>query len=258
MDIKIVKKKGVYTFVLEGATPTFANTLRRLMMGEVPTVAVQDVDFLENTSVLFDEMIAHRLAMIPLRFEPKGMNFQEGCSCGGTGCAQCQVVFALERTGPCMVTSGDLKSSNTDIRPTSPDFPIVELLAHQRIKLEAVARLGRGKDHARHQAAIAAYQYYPLLKVEGEVESTKKVLDIFPEGMLKAEGKKLGLVDPLTASLDPVYDDGKAKVWVDGDPTKLIFRVESVCGMDVEDIILAAAGVLQEKAEEFKKAVGEL
>ncbi len=258
MDVKVVKKKGAYTFVVEGITPAFANSLRRLMMGEVPTLAVEHADFHENTSVLFDEMIAHRLGMIPLRFDAGTMNFRADCTCEGAGCQLCQTVFALEKTGPCMVTSGDLKSSNKDVQPTNPDFPIVELMAHQRLKLDAFTCLGRGKDHAKYQAAIASYQYYPSLVVEGEVESAKKVLDTFPEGMLKAEGKKLSLTDPLTASLDPVYNDGKVKVWVDGDPTTLIFRVESICGREVEDIILTAAKVLQEKAEEFKKAVGEL
>jgi len=166
MKVSLSEKKGSkLTFVLQGATPAFANALRRIMVSEIPTMAIDSVEFHENDSVLFDEVIAHRLGLLPIAFEPGKFNFTKDCKCGGKGCPLCQVVFAVERKGPGVVYSGDMMSSNKEARPTSPDFPIVELLDGQSIKLEATAIMGTGKEHAKWQAANASYQYYPEIVV---------------------------------------------------------------------------------------------
>ena len=54
-------------FTLSGASTAFANAFRRAMIGEVPTLAIEDVRIYDNTSALFDEMLAHRIGLIPLR-----------------------------------------------------------------------------------------------------------------------------------------------------------------------------------------------
>ncbi|HIP75315.1 MAG TPA: DNA-directed RNA polymerase subunit D, partial [Thermococcus paralvinellae] len=67
MKIKILEKgEDAVRFILEGVDTAFANALRRTIIGEVPTFAIDEVEFYENDSALFDEIIAHRLAMIPL------------------------------------------------------------------------------------------------------------------------------------------------------------------------------------------------
>ena len=57
----------VARFTISGATPAFANALRRSMIGEVPTLAIEDVRIYDNTSVLFDEILAHRLGLVPIK-----------------------------------------------------------------------------------------------------------------------------------------------------------------------------------------------
>ncbi|MCJ7761810.1 DNA-directed RNA polymerase subunit D, partial [Candidatus Bathyarchaeota archaeon] len=67
MEISTVKREGnTIRFMVSGVTPAFANALRRTVIAEVPTMAIDDVMILENTSVLFDEFLAHRLGLIPL------------------------------------------------------------------------------------------------------------------------------------------------------------------------------------------------
>ena len=162
MKIRILRKKGgIMEFTIEGVTPAFANALRRIMISEIPVLAVEWIDFHDNSSVLFDEVIAHRIGLIPLIFDPKKFNFTEDCVCEGKGCPSCQAVFALNKKGPCMAYSGDMKSSNRDVKPVDSKFPIVELLENQSIKLEAISRLGLGTDHAKFQASNAAYKYQP-------------------------------------------------------------------------------------------------
>ena len=78
-------------FTLSGAKPGFANAFRRAMIGEVPTLAIDDVRIYDNTSALFDEMLAHRLGLIPIRTDLSSYSTQESCSCGGAGCPSCTV-----------------------------------------------------------------------------------------------------------------------------------------------------------------------
>lgn len=144
--------------LIEGIKPAFAGELRRIMVSEVPTMAIEWVDFHANDSVLWDEIVAHRLGLIPLTFDPKFFNFKDECQCEGKGCTRCQVAFALKKTGPCMVYSGDLKTTDDRVKPVFDKIPIVELMEGQELELEAFAELGLGKNHAKWQAAVVGYK----------------------------------------------------------------------------------------------------
>ena len=80
MEIRVLdnnKEQGKLSFILRDSNPVFANTLRRLMIDEVPTMAIDDVEFSKNNSILYDEMIAHRLGLIPLKTDLKSYNLPE-------------------------------------------------------------------------------------------------------------------------------------------------------------------------------------
>ncbi len=160
MKIKITEQnESKIEFTLEDADVPFANAMRRIMMVEVPTLAVEWVDFHGNTSAMYDEVVAHRLGLIPITFDPKMYNFTEECVCEGKGCSQCQVYFVLDKKGPCVIYSGDLKSTDETVKLIDPGFPIVELLEGQNLKFDAIAQLGKGETHIKWQASIAAYKY---------------------------------------------------------------------------------------------------
>jgi DNA-directed RNA polymerase subunit D len=55
-----------------------------------------------------------------------------------------------------IVTSGELVSEDELVKPVSKDIPIVVLAPSQKLKFEAYARLGIGKDHAKWQPTAAA------------------------------------------------------------------------------------------------------
>ena len=73
-------------FQIGPVNPSFANALRRAMIGEVPTLAIENVRIYDNTSALFDEMLAHRLGLIPIRTDLTSYVKREECSCSGEGC----------------------------------------------------------------------------------------------------------------------------------------------------------------------------
>lgn len=162
-DEKIVVK-------LKGIARQYANALRRIAISEVPIMAIDDVVILENSSVMHDEAIAHRLGLIPLRTELDRFVMAHECDCKSTlGCSKCRVLLYLEaeaqdKSRP--VLSGELKSDDDYVKPVSADIPIIVLAPTQKLKLEAYARLGTGKMHAKWQPVSAA-----VLK---EVDSNKE------------------------------------------------------------------------------------
>lgn len=261
MKAKILQKKGdKLSFLLEGASPAFANALRRIMISEVPTLAIDEVHIADNTSVLFDEVIAHRLGLIPLAFPPRRMNLPGECRCKGKGCPLCQAVLKLNATGPVMAYSGNLKSSNKAVKPIDSKIPIVELLKGQGIKLQAVARMGLGQDHIKNQAANAAYQYYPELETNGAKgrDELKRIMETCPKGALAVRGNKLILKDPLNCDICRSCEEAGTWVRIKGNPNKFIFRVESVSGLNPRDIVIKASEILQEKARDFKKELAKV
>ncbi|MCS7134823.1 MAG: DNA-directed RNA polymerase subunit D [Candidatus Aenigmarchaeota archaeon] len=159
MKVKIVEKNDYKMKVqIEGINSALAGELRRIMISEIPTMAIEWVDFHANDSILWDEIIAHRLGLIPLTFNPDYFNFRDECVCEGKGCTRCQVAFALKKTGPVMVYSGDLKTTDDRVKPVFDKIPIVELMEGQVLELEAYAELGTGRKHAKWQGAVVGYK----------------------------------------------------------------------------------------------------
>lgn len=258
MEIKVLgKKDNVLTFILEGSSPAFANALRRIMVAEVPTMAIDWIDVTDNNSVLFDEVIAHRLGMVPLVFDPKKFNFTDDCECKGKGCPSCEVAFALEKTGPCMVVSGDLKSTNKDVKPVDPNILIAELLEKQDLKLDATSRLGKGAQHIKWQAANATYQIGADIDLVDE-DKFKKQSKQMPEGSFTVKGKKVILNDATKLDILKKIEEDTGCIKIKMDETKFTFRVESISGLKPETAVLKAAEILEGKAAEFKKELAKL
>ncbi len=133
----------------------YANAIRRVAISQVPSMAIDDVVILENSSVMFDELVSHRLGLIPLKTNLDRYNLPEDCDCkNALGCPKCRVLLVLDAEATDRVRtvmSGDLISEDPDSKPVSDNIPIVKLAPGQKIKLEAYARLGRGSEHAKWQ-----------------------------------------------------------------------------------------------------------
>lgn len=155
MNVEILKKTEREIEMRIEAPLYFVNAIRRVAISEIPVLAIDNVIIEDNSSGLYDEILAHRLAMIPLTF--KDIVEKEKCKCKGKGCSECEVRLVLEKTGPCEVLAKDLVSTHETVRPVYPELPIVELLEKQRIKLECIAKIGRGSEHAKFQGAIVGF-----------------------------------------------------------------------------------------------------
>lgn len=156
VSMKILEDTGTSIKVeLSDIDRSYANAIRRFCISEVPSMAIDDVVILENSSVLYDEILASRLGLIPIKTDLSRYVLPEKCDCKSElGCSKCRVLFVLDATAKDRVTtvfSGDLVSEDKETRPVSETIPIVKLAKGQSIKLEAYAKLGRGKEHAKWQ-----------------------------------------------------------------------------------------------------------
>ena len=142
---------------LKGVPLQYANALRRICLNGVPVFAIDTVDVIENSSVMSDEGIAHRLGLIPLKTDLKRFSEPHLCSCKSqAGCSNCRVMLVIDsgdtdttRT----ITSAELSSEDQTVKPVSDKIPIVQVAPGQKLKVEAYARLGRGSTHAKWNSA---------------------------------------------------------------------------------------------------------
>jgi DNA-directed RNA polymerase subunit D len=158
MQLEDISEKGnKLSLTVKGAPLSLANAIRRYSMNHVPIMAIDKVTMYENSSPVFDEYIAHRIGLIPLK-TPKSLP------------ASTEVSFVLDAQGPKAIYSEDLKSSDAGIVVAEPRIPIVTLTEGQSVRLEGKAVLGTGRGHAKFQAGIAAYEEKEdgtlLMKVE--------------------------------------------------------------------------------------------
>ena len=138
---------------LKGVPLQYANALRRVCLNGVPIFAIDTVDIIENTSVLPDEGLAHRLGLIPLKTDLSRFNEPSKCDCQSeSGCSNCKILLVLdsgESEQTRTVLSSELSSEDESVKPVSDKIPIVQLAPGQKIKVECYARLGRGTEHAK-------------------------------------------------------------------------------------------------------------
>lgn len=162
----------------------YVNAIRRISISEVPTLAIDDVVMMENSSVMHDEAIAHRLGLIPLRTDLKRFVLPQDCDCNNSlGCSKCRVLLVLDSEAndkTKVVTSGDLVSEDEVVRPVSGNVPIITLAPSQKLKFEAYARLGLGSNHAKWQPTTCS-------TVTDGKDQNESVLTVETTGALTAE-----------------------------------------------------------------------
>ncbi len=249
MKFKLLERgRDSIKFIVEGVDVPFANALRRTIISDVPTFAVDEVEFFENDSPLFDEIIAHRLAMIPLttpyeRFSLDSLELDEYT-----------VTLSLEAEGPCMVYSGNLKSSDEDVVPASPDIPIVKLADGQRLILNAYARLGRGRDHAKWQPGFVYYKYLTRVHVDKDVRRWEDVKKLVERRGLPVDELEDEIVITTTKAfyLPRAFESYVGdKIREETVPETFVFTVESNGELPVGEMVAIALKILMRKSDRF-------
>jgi len=265
VEVEILElDEGRARFILSKSTVAFANALRRIMISEVPSMAIEEVFIYENTSVLNDEVIASRLGLIPLKTDLDTYVLPDECECKSElGCAKCRVLAILDVEAEKRMTiySEDLKFEDPSIKPASDKIPLVKLEAGQKLKLEAYARLGRGQQHAKWQpVSVSVYKYMPTVKISAKAcDGCGECVEACSKGVLELKNEKVKVVNLLDCTLCmecvKVCPLKEPAITVSGDNTSFIFLVESTGCLPVSRIILEATKILEKKISEFEDKV---
>ncbi|NIO37517.1 DNA-directed RNA polymerase subunit D [Candidatus Bathyarchaeota archaeon] len=266
MEIEVLKRDDkAIQLLIHGVDAPFMNALRRTMIAEVPSMAIDEVVMIENSSVLQDEFIAHRLGFTPLKTDLDSYNLPEKCTCGSEfGCNLCRVSLVLDaeaKDGTRTVYSGELTPENPDIAPVSSRIPIVKLAKEQRLRLEAYARLGKGKNHAKWQpVSMCGYKYVPQITIDKEqCNMCGKCVDICPKAVFSKAGDKIEIRNYLACTLCqdcvdicPQNPPAIEVVWKEDD---FILTFESTGVLRPERIIKESLDILSGKFKEFSDRV---
>lgn len=256
MNVDIIELSELKAkFVLSGVSPAFANALRRSMITEVPSLAIDDVNIYENTSVLFDEVIALRLGLMPLKTDLNSYVLRSECKCED-GCPRCQVSLMLSAEGPKTVYSGDLQSSDPKVVPAETNIPIVKLKKDRKLVVEAIARLGKGKDHVKWQPAVACgYKNLPKIVISG-CDGCGACVDVCPKGILELN-ETVVVKDEIKCSLcrlcEKACESGAIKI--NADPASFVFSVEADGSIPCIEMVLRAADETKKKAKMLTKSL---
>lgn len=230
------------SFTLSQTDLSVANALRRVLLAEIPVLAIDMVFYQSNTSVLCDEYLAHRLGLIPLvsaNFDQ--FKFTRDCNCS-LYCPECSV--ELELNVACTadrrdVTTRDLRTSRTDVVPyfasdSDPGILLVKLAQGQELKLKAIAKKGVSKEHAKFSAVSAVgFEYDP--------DNKMKHTTLWVEEDVEKEWPKS------THSQSDKYPSPDSPIDPLAKPETFYFTLETVGNLKPEEALVAALEVLSAK-----------
>ena len=249
-------------FIIRDAEVPFINAIRRCAMVNVPKIAIEDVNVIRNDSAMFNEVLAHRLGLTPLVSNikaieglplPENPNWEDSSS---------GILFNLLAEGPYeegetkVVYSKDLISSDSIIKPVYDTIPLVKLKNNEEINIEAIAKVGYGKDHAKWMpTTVCAYKQYPEITFNENVEIDYDCAKACPRGILKSDkrSKKIKILDieNCTMCKSCVRASENGYINVGHRENDFIFRIETDGSMTPKEVLLKACDVLGEKADKF-------
>lgn len=252
------KDKQQVVFSLSETNAVLVNTLRRLILEVVPSMAIESVEFSKNSSVLYDEIIAHRLGLVVLKTDLKSYNLLKDCKCKGEGCARCQVSLTLKSKGPCTVYAEELESKDPKIKPVHPKTIIAKLQKGQELEFIATARLGVGIEHAKWNPALVYYKHKPLIDIDTKKNTNAeacaqscpvKVFDVKNDQLVINKENHLKCHHCM-ACVDVAANNS---VKVEKNPSEFVVYLESWGSLSPAEMVETAAESFQNVLKEFEE-----
>eukprot|EP00768_Dysnectes_brevis_P007464 gnl/Dysnectes_brevis/6314_a9706_436.p1 GENE.gnl/Dysnectes_brevis/6314_a9706_436~~gnl/Dysnectes_brevis/6314_a9706_436.p1 ORF type:complete len:375 (+),score=145.64 gnl/Dysnectes_brevis/6314_a9706_436:88-1212(+) len=262
---------------------SYINALRRVILADVPTLAVDRVTFVTNTSVFTEQMLAHRLGMVPITAKDAeeggvtDINYWWECNCSGSeGCSQCTVRGTLEisneTTQPIPVTDFDIAISgfstlSQGAENPSPPVLLAKLAPGQAIHADLLIRKGKGRVHAKWTPAVVRVKPKAVIRINPELMETfqggtdemVRFIRTCPRGVF--EGPPGLRIDPSRCIFCDQCTQFRPRSPIQGRPcvavpdmSEVIFEIESISALKPMQIFKLAFGELRRTLKWFHTA----
>jgi DNA-directed RNA polymerase subunit D len=261
---------------IEGASASQVNAVRRTLLADVPKLAIEEVEFhlgpirdevsgkdYDSSTSMFDEGVALRMGLLPIPSDPGQFRRKSECDCGGTGCPHCQVMFSVDKKGPCTVYARNVVPlGDPTLAVLEPDIPIVRLGARQALLAYATAVVGSARDHAKWQVAsgvgITPRPHVKIARKEGCTDAClKRTAASCPVDILEFENGKLTVTDEskciLCGACEDACEHGSIKVTPDTE--KFFLRFETDGSLSAREALRYALKDLKRRFDGLREAL---
>ena len=235
----INKKNNQITFTVE-IEESLANAIRR-HINQIPVLAINEVEISKNDSPLYDETIAHRLGLIPLKAN-KTADEKKG------------ITLKLDVKKEGVVYSGELKGN---AKAVYDNIPITYLDKGKELKVTATTKTGRGEEHSKFSPGLMFYRNFVDIKIDKDCP--KEIIESCPKGVLKLkEGKiiaeNLKKCDECEICIEECKKRGKDSITIT--PTgELIITLESFGQLNVKDLFKKSVEELKKDLKKIQKKI---
>jgi DNA-directed RNA polymerase subunit D len=280
MELKVMELDPRHlTVELGGMSAPQVNAIRRTLLSDVPKLAIEDVEFhlgpirdettgkdYDSSTSMFDEAVALRLGLLPIPTDLGQFRRRSECTCKGEGCPHCQVMYSIDKKGPCTVYARDLTPlGDPTLAILEPEVPIVRLGARQALLAYATAVVGSAREHAKWQVAHAVgIQPKAEVRIQKKPGCTdtclKRLAQTAPQGLLEFSGGKLSYTggdDPRKAVMllgsQRLCEHGSLQVVLDENDHFL--RMDTDGSLTAREAFRYALKDLKGRFEELREAV---
>jgi DNA-directed RNA polymerase subunit D len=189
----IYQEGNILALRVEKVSAQYINTIRRYAMSRVPTLAIDFVEFSKNSGILYDEMVAHRLGLIPLTTDLENYSLPKEEWTQPTGDPRTEVQLILKATKAKTaktVLAKDLESKDDKVVPVHQEIPITKLIEGQELEFIATARMGLGEEHVKWSPGHVYYKHFPHISIDKQPKNVDEVAKQFPK-LFEVKASKL-------------------------------------------------------------------
>ena len=277
MDVAISElKPRELKLEFQNASAAKVNAIRRTLLSDVPKLAIEDVEFhlgpirdeasgkdYDSSTSMFDEAVALRLGLLPIPTDLGQFRKKSECTCGGAGCPHCQVMYSIDRKGPCTVYARDITPlGDASLAILEPEVPIVRLGARQALLAYATATVGTAREHAKWQVAhavgVSPRPHIKIAKKSGCTDAClKRAAQSCPVDILAYDSGKITVTDETKCILcwacEKSCEHGSIKV--EPDEEKFLVRFQTDGSLTAREALRFALKDLKRRFEELREAV---
>lgn len=233
--MKLIKNTDTrYSFIAK-MSESLANAIRRSSY-MIPIMAIDELAIEKNDSPLYDETLAHRIGLVPLKMTK---DIKEDTV----------LKLKLNSKAPGYVYSSAIKG---DAEVIYDNIPLTLINENQEIKIVCSTKVGRAVDHAKFSAGILTYRILSEVTLPKKYKET--IANLFPNKITE-KGDKIVIKDDEEKTLVDFClglcqkDNEECNV---KDTDELVFDIESFGQIKAEEIFKQSITILKDEIKSLK------